>query len=276
MDRLGPIAEAEGAVVALGVNVDDLARPPPGPAGRHASAAPCSRSSRPGFTKADGPGAWPGTSACRCGTSRPRPAWPPGCPTGRRSPSAPSPRWPRPKEALRPSGSAELRVRHYGDLARLELDAGRAGPRPSPGGTEVVAAVRAAGYRYVTLDLEGLRSGNLNAIGHIEQSRPAPGRRHRAALPRWVVRSVSSESCWPGAGECPGGRRRGRRLSRRPGRDGRRHPGDCSSADIDEQASTPSPCCGQPFGTRPGATGGGRSTGRAGPLRDRRVPRRRL
>ena len=27
---------------------------------------------------------------------------------------------------------------------------------------EVVDAVRAAGYRYVTLDLEGLRSGNLN------------------------------------------------------------------------------------------------------------------
>jgi len=26
----------------------------------------------------------------------------------------------------------------------------------------VVAAVQAAGYRYVTLDLEGLRSGNLN------------------------------------------------------------------------------------------------------------------
>jgi pyridinium-3,5-biscarboxylic acid mononucleotide sulfurtransferase len=27
----------------------------------------------------------------------------------------------------------------------------------------VVGAVRASGYRYVTLDLEGLRSGNLNA-----------------------------------------------------------------------------------------------------------------
>jgi uncharacterized protein len=29
--------------------------------------------------------------------------------------------------------------------------------------TEVVDAVRAAGYRYVTLDLEGFRSGNLNS-----------------------------------------------------------------------------------------------------------------
>jgi uncharacterized protein len=28
--------------------------------------------------------------------------------------------------------------------------------------TEMVAAVKAAGYRWVTLDLEGFRSGNLN------------------------------------------------------------------------------------------------------------------
>ena len=28
---------------------------------------------------------------------------------------------------------------------------------------DVVAAVKSAGYGYVTLDLEGLRSGNLNA-----------------------------------------------------------------------------------------------------------------
>ena len=27
---------------------------------------------------------------------------------------------------------------------------------------QVIAAVKSAGYRYVTLDLEGLRSGNLN------------------------------------------------------------------------------------------------------------------
>ena len=58
-------------------------------------------------------------------------------------------------------GDAGLRVRHYGDLARLEMpiasmDAVMARRQA------VVDAVRAAGYRYVTLDLEGLRSGNLN------------------------------------------------------------------------------------------------------------------
>ena len=29
--------------------------------------------------------------------------------------------------------------------------------------SEAVAAIRACGYRYVTVDLEGFRSGNLNA-----------------------------------------------------------------------------------------------------------------
>jgi len=69
------------------------------------------------------------------------------------------------ESGLRRLGFAALRVRHYGDLARIEVPleeldtvvARRA---------EVVAAVREAGYRYVTLDLEGLRSGNLNgALG---------------------------------------------------------------------------------------------------------------
>ena len=64
--------------------------------------------------------------------------------------------------ALRALGFRQLRVRHYGDLARLELpieDLQSVLDRRD----EIVAAVRRAGYRYVTLDLEGFRSGNLNA-----------------------------------------------------------------------------------------------------------------
>jgi uncharacterized protein len=52
-------------------------------------------------------------------------------------------------------------VRHYGESARVELplvDLPRARERQD----EVVAAVRAAGYASVTLDPDGLRSGNLN------------------------------------------------------------------------------------------------------------------
>jgi uncharacterized protein len=67
------------------------------------------------------------------------------------------------EEALRALGFAGLRVRHYGDLARLEFAAGDI-ERAFGARARVVAAVRAAGYRYVTLDLEGLRSGNLNHV----------------------------------------------------------------------------------------------------------------
>ncbi|HEY7948953.1 MAG TPA: hypothetical protein VID75_14825, partial [Acidimicrobiales bacterium] len=65
------------------------------------------------------------------------------------------------ESALRALGFRQLRVRHYGDLARIELDEGDLGVAMERR-VEVVAAVRAAGYRYVTLDLEGFRSGNLN------------------------------------------------------------------------------------------------------------------
>jgi pyridinium-3,5-biscarboxylic acid mononucleotide sulfurtransferase len=68
----------------------------------------------------------------------------------------------RAEGALRSLGFRELRVRHAGDVARIEVPvadlvavAGRH--------DEVVEAVRGAGYQRVTLDLEGLRSGNLNA-----------------------------------------------------------------------------------------------------------------
>jgi uncharacterized protein len=52
-------------------------------------------------------------------------------------------------------------VRHYGDVARLELEVDEL-PIALERREEIVVAVREAGYRYVTLDLEGFRSGNLN------------------------------------------------------------------------------------------------------------------
>ncbi|MDQ3944797.1 MAG: TIGR00268 family protein, partial [Actinomycetota bacterium] len=63
--------------------------------------------------------------------------------------------------ALRALGFADLRVRHYGDGARVELPLADL-PRAQARRDEVVAAVQSAGYRSVTLDPEGLRSGNLN------------------------------------------------------------------------------------------------------------------
>ena len=59
-------------------------------------------------------------------------------------------------------GFRQLRVRHYGELARLEVPVDEFDAVLASRGA-VVAAVHAAGYRYVTLDLEGFRSGNLNS-----------------------------------------------------------------------------------------------------------------
>jgi len=67
----------------------------------------------------------------------------------------------RRRAALKRLGFAGLRVRHHGDVARLEIDeesfTAVLGRRH-----EVVEAVRSAGYLFVALDLEGFRSGSLN------------------------------------------------------------------------------------------------------------------
>ena len=68
----------------------------------------------------------------------------------------------RAERAVRMLGFRELRVRHYGDVARVELPVGDL-PRALELRADIVDAVKAAGYAYVTLDLEGLRSGNLNS-----------------------------------------------------------------------------------------------------------------
>jgi len=67
----------------------------------------------------------------------------------------------RAETALRSLGFLDLRVRHYKDLARIEVPLD-ALPAVVEQREAVVAAVHDAGYRYVTLDLDGLRSGNLN------------------------------------------------------------------------------------------------------------------
>ncbi len=69
----------------------------------------------------------------------------------------------RAEAALRALGFADLRVRHHGEVARIEvpeldLDAVVAKREA------VVEAVTAAGYRWVTLDLAGLRSGGFNQL----------------------------------------------------------------------------------------------------------------
>ena len=67
------------------------------------------------------------------------------------------------EEVLREAGFRQFRVRHHGTVARIEVaaeeiprlhDAGFAG--------RIVRALKELGYKYVTLDLEGYRTGSMN------------------------------------------------------------------------------------------------------------------
>ncbi len=159
MDVVGPIAEAIGATVVLGVNLDDLGDHRPGQraASQAGAAFPLVTA---GFTKSDvraasltlGLRTW-NKPAAACLASR--------VPYGTEVTVALLSQVDRAEAALKRLGFAELRVRHYGDTARIEVPLDRLADVVSRRG-DVVAATKAAGYTYVTLDLEGFRSGNLN------------------------------------------------------------------------------------------------------------------
>ena len=63
--------------------------------------------------------------------------------------------------ALRRLGFADLRVRHHDQLARIEVEAAMIAAATARR-EEIIQAVKAAGYTYVTLDLQGLRHGSMN------------------------------------------------------------------------------------------------------------------
>lgn len=67
----------------------------------------------------------------------------------------------RAESALRHLGFADLRVRHHDQLARIEVDPVMI-DRALTAREEIIEAVKAAGYVYVTLDLQGLRHGSMN------------------------------------------------------------------------------------------------------------------
>jgi uncharacterized protein len=70
------------------------------------------------------------------------------------------------EEALRGLGFTEFRVRHHGDLARVELLAGDVPKLLDPTVRAAVASkLRALGYRFVSLDLEEFRSGRGSTLG---------------------------------------------------------------------------------------------------------------
>ncbi len=71
----------------------------------------------------------------------------------------------RGEESLRQLGFREFRVRHHGELARVEIARAEL-PRALTMEMmdAMTAALRGAGFKYITLDCAGFRSGSMNAI----------------------------------------------------------------------------------------------------------------
>ncbi len=176
MGALGPLADPQRghrATVVLGVNLDDLGDHRPGQrAAEEAGArfplveAGFTKAAVRGWSRQLGLRTWDKPAAA-CLASRIPYGTPVTLGTLRSVAEAES--------ALRSLGLTQLRVRHYGDTARIEV--------PTEDLAEVVArrdevssALHEAGYRYVTLDLDGFRSGNLNqALDNPQSAGPAEG-----------------------------------------------------------------------------------------------------
>jgi uncharacterized protein len=75
----------------------------------------------------------------------------------------------RAEESLRELGVlGNLRVRHHGDLARVELDRGELEEWLEPARLAALRdAVTAAGFARVAVDLMGFRTGSLNVLGGV-------------------------------------------------------------------------------------------------------------
>jgi len=68
----------------------------------------------------------------------------------------------RVEEGLRALGFKVVRVRHHGDVARIELGLDELGLAANQMRDKVAALVKASGFTYAALDLEGYRTGSMN------------------------------------------------------------------------------------------------------------------
>jgi uncharacterized protein len=162
------------AVVLNGANVDDLGDYRPGmqAAGEHRVASPLAEC---GFTKADvralaadwGLPIWD-KPATPCLSSR--------VAYGEQVTPERLAMVDAAEEFLRELGLRTLRVRyHKGDMARLEVPLEALSTLCASGVREsLVARFKSLGFKYVTVDLEGFRSGSLNALVHIAAPTASP------------------------------------------------------------------------------------------------------
>ncbi len=75
----------------------------------------------------------------------------------------------RGEESLRQLGFRELRVRHHGELARVEIARDELPRALTMEMMDAIAeALHEAGFKYVALDCKGFRSGSMNAVLPVE------------------------------------------------------------------------------------------------------------
>ncbi len=69
------------------------------------------------------------------------------------------------EDALRALGFRQLRVRHHGDIVRIEVAPEELERALDPAmAARFTAIFKGLGFKFVTLDLEGFRSGSMNAL----------------------------------------------------------------------------------------------------------------
>lgn len=169
MDAVVPVARAQSAAVVLGVNLDDLDDHRPG------QAAAAQRGARfplveAGLTKdrIRAVARWRGLEvwdrpAMPCLASR--------VPYGTAVTVEVLGRIDRAETAVRALGYSDIRVRHHGEHARVEVARAQL-PDALERAEQLERAVRDAGYRGVVVEPDGLRSGRLNDALHAEQRAP--------------------------------------------------------------------------------------------------------
>lgn len=78
----------------------------------------------------------------------------------------------RGEDAIRGLGFRQFRVRHHGDIVRIEIARDELTRALDPAiAAEFTAIFKALGFKFVTLDLEGFRSGSMNSLLPADQLR---------------------------------------------------------------------------------------------------------
>ena len=76
----------------------------------------------------------------------------------------------RGEDAIRALGFRQFRVRHHGDIVRIEIDRDELSRALDPSvAAQFTAIFKQLGFKFVTLDLEGFRSGSMNTLLPLDQ-----------------------------------------------------------------------------------------------------------